>query len=174
MLRDIEVELGDEFDRNFERQGFFCSAWARRRSPLRPGGHILVDTGSLRRSIRTRIGERGVTFYSEHPAAAVHNAGGRIRVTARMRRYFWARYYEARGSFGRRKDGSLRRDSRNARLGDAAAFWKAMALMKPGSEVVIPQRRFLGDAPEVREAVREIIADNMRRWLGNIDNMVKP
>lgn len=173
MLRDIEVELADEFDRNFERQAFFTREWARRRSPLRPGGHILVDTGGLRRSIRTRIGSRGVTFYSEHPAAAIHNAGGRIRVTERMRRYFWARYYETRGAFGRRKDGSYRRDRRNARLSDAASFWRAMALMKPGAEIVIPQRQFLGDAPEVREAVKEIIAENMRTWLGNIDNIVK-
>ena len=44
ILRDIQVELGDEFDQNFERQAFFSQAWARRKSPTRPGGHILVDT----------------------------------------------------------------------------------------------------------------------------------
>ena len=51
ILRDIQVELGDEFDKNFERQGFFSQSWQRRKSPTRPGGHILVDTGGLRRSI---------------------------------------------------------------------------------------------------------------------------
>ena len=54
ILSDIRVELGDEFDRNFERQAFFNDAWARRKSPTRPGGTILVDTGTLRRSIRSR------------------------------------------------------------------------------------------------------------------------
>ncbi len=52
ILKDIKVELGDEFDQNFERQAFFSQAWERRRSPTRPGGHILVDSGSLRRSIK--------------------------------------------------------------------------------------------------------------------------
>ena len=51
ILRDIQVELGDEFDQNFERQAFFSQAWARRKSPTRPGGHILVDTGGLLRSL---------------------------------------------------------------------------------------------------------------------------
>ena len=29
ILRDIQVELGDEFDQNFERQAFFSGKWAR-------------------------------------------------------------------------------------------------------------------------------------------------
>ena len=48
ILRDVQIELKDEFDRNFERQGFFSERWARRRSPLRPGRATLVDTGGLR------------------------------------------------------------------------------------------------------------------------------
>ena len=28
ILSDIRVEIGDEFDKNFERQGFFTKAWA--------------------------------------------------------------------------------------------------------------------------------------------------
>ena len=38
ILNDLRVELGDEFNQNFERQAFFSEAWARRRSPTRPGG----------------------------------------------------------------------------------------------------------------------------------------
>ena len=56
ILNDLRVELGDEFDQNFERQAFFSEAWQKRKSPTRPGGHILVDTGGLRRSI-TRLDE---------------------------------------------------------------------------------------------------------------------
>ncbi len=33
ILRDIQVEMTDEFDRNFERQAFFSEAWQRRKSP---------------------------------------------------------------------------------------------------------------------------------------------
>ena len=64
ILRDIEVELTDEFDRNFERQAFFTQAWQRRKSPTRPGGLILVDTGGLRRSIYSVKKDSSIVFRS--------------------------------------------------------------------------------------------------------------
>lgn len=103
ILSDIRVELGDEFDRNFERQAFFNDAWARRKSPTRPGGTILVDTGTLRRSVRSRTTDDSITFYTDLPYAAIHNDGGEIVVTEKMKRFFWHKYYEATGSFGRKR-----------------------------------------------------------------------
>lgn len=165
ILRDIEVELGDEFDRNFERQGFFSEKWQRRTGPVRSGRSLLVDSGDLRRSIRTRMDGRSIQFRSDLVYAAIHNDGGEIRVTERMLRYFWYRYSQARGGLGRRKDGSLRKDRRNGRLTDEADFWKAMALKKVGSTVKIPRRRFLGMSREVEAAVREIIEENLEKGL---------
>lgn len=173
ILRDIEVELGDEFDQNFERQAFFSEAWTRRKSPTRPGGHILVDTGGLRRSIRSEIRESSIVFISDHPAAAIHNEGGEIRVTARMKRFFWYKYYSTNGSFGRKKSGVLRVDKRNRRLTDEADFWKAMALMKVGATIKIPQRKFLGSSPEVEAAVRTIIEENLNEYIDRIDFGIK-
>ena len=95
ILSDIRVELGDEFDRNFERQAFFNDAWVRRKSPTRPGGTILVDTGTLRRSVRSRTTDDSITFYTDLPYAAIHNDGGEIVVTEKMKRFFWHKYYEA-------------------------------------------------------------------------------
>ena len=103
ILNDIRVELSDEFDQNFERQAFFSEAWQRRRSPTRPGGHILVDTGQLRRSIKSRTTDNSITFYTDLPYAAIHNDGGEIIVTQRMKRFFRAKAYEAAGTFGRKK-----------------------------------------------------------------------
>lgn len=168
ILSDIRVELGDEFDRNFERQAFFTQAWQRRKSPMRPGGHILVSTGALRRSIQSRSDAQSITFYSDLPYAAIHNEGGPIRVTARMRRYFWAKYYEARGSFGHRKNGELRRNKRNQQLGAEAEFWRAMALKKVGSTIMIPRRQFLGMAPEVEREVTQIIEDNLTEYFEHL------
>ena len=165
ILRDIQVEMKDEFDRNFEREAFFSEAWKRLRSPTRPGGHILVARGDLRRSIRSEIRENSVVFMSDLPYAAIHNEGGEIKVTERMKRYFWHRYYLATGSFGRRKDGTLRKDRRNRQLTTEAEFWKAMALMKTGAAIKIPRRKFLGYAPEVEAAVREIIEENITEYL---------
>lgn len=164
ILRDIQVEMADEFDRNFERQAFFSEAWQRRKSPTRPGGHILVDTGGLRRSVMSQVKDNSIVFRSEHPAAAIHNEGGEIKVTERMRRFFWHKYYEASGAFGRRKDGTPRKDRRTVRLTAEAEFWRCMALMKPGSVIRIPRRRFLGNAPEVEQTVRKIIEENITEY----------
>ena len=173
ILRDIQVELGDEFDQNFERQAFFSEAWTRRKSPTRPGGLILVDSGDLRRSVRSEIKESCIVFFSDLPYAAIHNEGGEIKVTAKMKRYFWHKYYAATGSFGRRKDGSLRQDKKNRQLTSEADFWKAMALMKVGSKIRIPQRKFLGTSPEVETAVRQIIEENLNEYINNIDFNIK-
>lgn len=167
ILKDIKVELSDEFDRNFERQAFFSEAWQRRKSPTRPGGHILVDTGGLRRSVTSRSDAESITFYTDHPAAAIHNEGGEIKVTDKMKRFFWHKCYVAEGSFGRKKNGEKRNDRRTRQLSAEAEFWKAMALMKVGSTIRIPKRQFLGASPEVEKAVNEIIEENLEEFFNN-------
>lgn len=141
ILSDIRVELGDEFDQNFERQGFFAEKWQRRKSPIRGDGHILVASGDLRKSIRSRSDDHSITFYSDLAYAGIHNEGGEIKVTARMKRFFWHKYYETKDE-----------------------FWKAMALMKVGKTIKIPRRQFLGMAPEVETEVRKIIEDNLTQY----------
>lgn len=165
ILNDIRVDMSDEFDQNFEREAFFSESWQRSRSPTRRGGHILVDTGRLRRSVRSRMTDNSVTFYTTESYAAIHNDGGEIVVTQKMKRYFWRKHYEATGSFGRKKDGSLRKDKRNAQLGSEAEFWKFMALKKAGTTIKIPRRRFLGNSPEVERMVRGIIERNLEEYI---------
>lgn len=170
VLKDIQVEMADEFDQNFEREAFFSEAWQRRRSPLRPDGHILVDTGRLRRSIQSRTTENSITFFTTEPYAAIHNEGGEIVVTQRMKRYFWRKYYETIGSFGRKKDGSLRRDKRNRRISTEAEFYRSMALKKVGTTIRMPRRRFLGRSPEVEKAVRRIIEEHLSGYIEDTIN----
>ena len=164
ILNDVRVELSDEFDRNFERQAFFNEAWQRRSSPTRPGGSILIDTGKLRQSISSRTTDSSITFCSTLPYAAIHNEGGEIKVTARMKRFFWYKYHEATGSFGRKKNGERRNDKRTVQLSTEAEFWKHMALMKEGKSIKIPRRRFLGASPEVEQAVKDIIEENLAEY----------
>lgn len=164
ILSDIRVELSDEFDKNFERQAFFSEAWQRRSSPIRPGGSILIDTGRLRQSISSRTTETSITFYTNLPYAAIHNDGGEIKVTKKMKGYFWHKYYEATGAFGRKKNGERRNDKRTVRLSTEAELWKHMALMKEGKSIKIPRRRFLGESPEVEKAVREIVEANITEY----------
>ena len=166
ILKDIRVEMGDEFDRNFERQAFFSEAWQRRKSPTRSGGSILIDSGNLRRSIRSRTTEDSITFYTDLPYAAIHNDGGEIVVTKRMKGYFWHKYMTLAGvlQWARRKDGTMRRDKQTRQQSTEAEFWKFMALKKEGSTIKIPRRQFLGTSPEVEQAVREIIEENITEY----------
>lgn len=174
ILKDIQVEMSDEFDKNFERQAFFSEKWQRRKSPIRDEGRaILTDTGALRKSIGSRTTENSITFFTTLPYAAIHNDGGEIVVTGRMKRFFWHKYYEATGAFGRRKDGRLRKDKRNARLDTEADFWMFMALKKAGSTIKIPRRRFLGTSPEVEKAVREIVEENLTEYFTIEYNIIR-
>ena len=165
ILKSIAVECRDEFDRNFDRQAFFSRSWQRRKSPINARYKTLHGPQStLRRSLMAHVEDGAVVFSTDLPYAAIHNEGGEIPVTARMKRYFWARYYEANGGMGRKKSGELRQTKENRRLSTEADFWKAMALMKVGQRIRIPQRQFLGWSPEIGKAVEEIISEELDRW----------
>ena len=167
ILSDIRVELGEEFDKNFERQCFFSEKWSRRKSPVRGDGHILVDSGALRRSIRSESRGDSIRFFSDLPYGGIHNEGGEIKVTSRMKRFFWAKYYESHRGLGYRKDGSPRQTKKNARLSEDAEWWRALALMKVGKTIKIPRRRFLGVSKEVEDTVRSIIEQNLSDYFCN-------
>ena len=169
MLAAIKVECMDEFDRNFDRQAFFSRSWQRRKSPINARYKTLHGPqATLRRSLKARVENGAVVFSSDLPYAAIHNEGGEIRVTPRMRRFFWAKYYAARGSFGYRKDGRKRQNKRNAYLTEEAAFWRAMALKPVGSSIQMPRRQFLGTHPKLEQLVREIIEENVEQALGGL------
>ena len=184
ILRDIQVELGDEFDQNFEREAFFSEKWQRRKSPLRPGATLLSGIGNstLRKSIRSEIRENSIVFVSDLPHAAIHNEGGEIVVTEKMRRFFRAKFYESQGGFNRKKGDSDRPTLSNGgfyawtstmSLNTISEFWRNMALMRVGSKIRIPQRKFLGTSPEVEAAVRQIIEENLNEYINNIDFNIK-
>ena len=158
IVKRIAIDLGDEFDRNFERQKFFTEPWQRRKSPVRSEGRaILTDTSQLRRSIKKQVAGDAVSFTSDLPYAAIHNEGGEIVVTEKMRRFFWRKHYEATGSFGRKKDGSRRNNAANRRLSTEAEFWRALALKKAGSVIKIPRRRFIGYHAEIDKIIQNAI-----------------
>ena len=171
-LRDVRVELLDEFDKNFEREAFFNERWARRKHHDDRSRGLLVRTGTLRRSLRAEVTDRrSVRFFTDVPYARIHNEGGTITVTRRMKGYFWIQYMTITGSkdgtfspqLQRKKDGTLRNNKRNRELSDEAAFYKAMALKSVGSKIVIPRRQFIGRHAEVERILKEIAETNMKQ-----------
>lgn len=154
ILSDIKVELAEEFDKNFSRGGFFENGGWKRSS--RPGAKsTLLDSGTLRRSIRATTHGNAVSFTSHLPYAAIHNNGGTITVTAKMKRFFWAMYIKNGGG---KKGGTL---------GSRATFCKSMALKKEGSKIVMPQRQFIGYHQSLEKPITDIIKSNFTEFLKN-------
>lgn len=170
ILSDLRVDLLDEFDRNFERKAFFDKPWADRL--MQGKGTLMNTTGKLRRSIKATVQGNGITFTSHAPYATIHNEGGTITVTAKMRRYFWAKYYELSGRVKYRKDG--KQSASTQRFSAQAEAYKAMALMKVGSTITIPQRQFIGDHPQVKEAVKRVVDANFKEMGEYLKDKLKP
>ena len=164
-IEDIRVEFDEEFDRNFERKAFFDEKeWPERKFDDGVGS-LLQRTGGLRRSVRSRKRRGELVYSSSKPYARIHNEGGEIRVTRKMKGYFWHKLKETGGKYQYRKDGEKRRNKRNRELSDKEEFYRAMALKKVGSTVKIPERRFIGTGRNTDRIIREITEQNFEDYL---------
>lgn len=163
ILEDVQIEAQDEFDRNFERKAFFNEAWPETKWQNQ-NGSLLMRSGHLRSSINSSIQGDGIVFTSNLPYASIHNEGGKIQVTAQMKKFFWAKYYETKGN-------TASATSWNTQLAGQTAIWKAMALKSLGSHIKIEQRQFIGDHPMVDEFIKEIVDENMQQLEQDIANL---
>ena len=168
--RTLPVKIGAKakslFQENFRKSGFQdggLHAWqVTRRQLLGKGadaqrGPLLSSRQILYKSIAYSPERGAVTIYSDLKYAAIHNNGGTIvthpRITPKMRRFAWAKYYEAGGGK------SAGKGQKSRETGDAA-MWKAMALTKKSTLTVkskIPKRQFMGSSRELNSAVEQII-----------------
>ena len=80
--------LENEVKMNF-RQGGRPKKWKESIRAKEQGGKTLQDTGTLRNSIKSRVNVRNkeldITVFTNIEYAAIHNYGGTIKVTERMR-----------------------------------------------------------------------------------------
>ena len=96
----------------------------------------MVKTGNLRRSIKIKnITNNSVEITADMTYAEIHNEGGEIIVTQKMKKFFWAKFYEAQGQ--------------------DASFWRGMALKKIGEKIIIPQREFMAETPELQDLLQK-------------------
>lgn len=163
ITRDLAVELSEEFDRNFERKAFFTEKWEEPK--ISNGrGSMMNRTGNLRRSIRYNIRDNMITFSSSLPYASIHNKGGELEVTARMKKYFWAMYYKATGAIKSTSKGEVSKSKRNLALTAEAQKWKNLALMKVGHKMKIAKRQIVGNHPKVVKVVKSVIDENIKLY----------
>lgn len=160
----IGVKAKSIFQENFRKGGFQdggLQKWpVTRRQLLGKGadskrGPLLSSRKVLYSSIGYTPSHGSVTIFSNVVYAGIHNEGGTVtthpRVTDKMRRYAWARYYAAGG--GKKSKGA-------AAASDDAEMWKRLALTKKKTLTVkatIPKRQFMGPSKELTSAVTSII-----------------
>lgn len=156
IIKDIAVDLTEEFDKNFERKSFFGTAWANTSIPNRKGS-LMARTNGLRNSIKSKIAITGVSWTSSLPYASLQNEGGEIIVTPKMKSFFWAMFYKSNGAVSKTAKGDARNNERNKKLSSEAAIWKALALQKVGAKMTIKKRQFIGDHPRVRQRIETIV-----------------
>lgn len=109
----------DSINDNFKKQSFDGRPWKGKQ--LNDGRSLLVKSGKLRRSIRlAEASWRRIVISTDMPQAKIHNDGGEISVTAKMKKFFWAKYQNTQNP-----------------------YWKKLALTKK-QKLKIPQRRFMG------------------------------
>lgn len=125
------------------------------------GKGILNDTGNLVDSIKiisrshnsVNVGIRA----SEIPYAELHQQGGKIPITNKMRKFFWAKYYQHAPAAGRT------RGKRSVSTNQEADFWKAMALKRKNSTITIHKRQFMDATPDLEKAILRTIKTEMNQ-----------
>ena len=164
-LDDIKVEFDEEFDRNFERKAFFDEKqWPERK--FDDGiGSLMQRTGGLRGSIRSRKRRGALVYSSSKPYARIHNEGGEIRVTRKMKGWFWHKLKETQGKYQYKKDGEKRNNKRNRDLSELEIFYRSMALKKVGTVIHMPERRFIGNGRNTDRIIRTIVEMNVEDYL---------
>lgn len=167
ILKDVEVDLTQEFDRNFERKAFFNKKWPQSRH-ANSRGSALLRTGRLRRSVQSNNTNGAIRWSSNLPYASIHNEGGEIVVTPKMKSFFWAMFYKSsnavkKGEKGKRAD----------KLSGEASKWKALALLKVGTILKIEQRQFIGWHPQVDKRIKKVVDYNLQQLNKEIINKLK-
>lgn len=187
--RRLPVRVGTEAVNyvrgNFRAGGIDGKKW---KQPLRrtlsfqgaPGryGPLLSGNNRLMGATSFRVSRPGtVVIENRLPYATLHNDGGTVTVTARMKKYFWWKYLQIEGSKGRngykpmsgrytvRKGGKRGDNQYNRSLSREAQFWKAMALKRVGSKIRIPKRMFVGDTKGLQDVIEESINKELQKFI---------
>lgn len=146
----VGVEAVNHFKRNFQEEGFVDSStkkWVSRKSK-RAGStnsqKVMSKSQELADSITYEKKIPEVIISTDKPYAEIHNEGGVIIVTDKMRKFFWAKHKEYK-------------DAGETELADQ---YKAFALAK---KIVIPQRQYIGPSQTLNNNIVAKIKRDLER-----------
>ena len=97
-----------------------------------------------------------VLIKNDVPYASIHNEGGQVNtqptVTPKMKKFAWAKYYEALNILKGSKV------TKNMTIPEDAARWRALALTKKTKlniKYIMPKRQFIGESKELNDKIND-------------------
>lgn len=130
---------------------------------------LMSSRNHLFSSINYTPGIAKVTIFNDVVYAAIHNEGGTVhpKITPKMRRFAWAKYYELKG----RQKGTQNRTSQSAGNqpdSGEAEKWKRLALTKKETLTInIPQRQFIGQSTELDAKISAYVEKEVLRIINS-------
>ena len=130
---------------------------------------LMSSRNHLFSSINYTPGIAKVTIFNDVVYAAIHNEGGTVhpKITPKMRRFAWAKYYELKG----RQKGTQTRTSQSAGNqpdSGEAEKWKRLALTKKETLTInIPQRQFMGQSTELDAKISAYVEKEVLRIINS-------
>lgn len=160
IAKDIAVNALDEFDLNFERGGFFGKKWkdssrvSKHNAKYKKKRKTLIQTGTLRRSLRKRIMQNGGNpkikiFADGVKYAKIHNEGGKINQTVTVPEF-------KRKAHTRKIKGKTQK----VKAHTVGSHTKRL-------NYTMPKRQFLGNHPGMDKQIEKIINDNLKEYFKN-------
>lgn len=174
LLKDLPPLVAQKalahFNESFDKQGFTDTSfmpWVKRADDLTFGtNHPLLNrSGALSNClqiIEQNIKRIEIATDSKIPYAAIHNNGGtiRVKVTPKMRRYFWFIYRSLTKGYAHGADPP-----------EHIAKWKWMALTKKEYMTIrIPQRQFIGRSEQLLKDIDKLAIQHILNTFKNLSN----
>lgn len=131
LLNDIGDELINVAEESFQSRSYFGDVWQETILPSE-------SKGTLVKSLDKKItGNFEISISSDEPYSKIQNEGGKIRVTDKMKKFFWAKFK----SSGKTK-------------------WKGLATTKK-VYLDIPARPYLKDTDELQDRIASKIRSHI-------------
>lgn len=147
--RAVAVLAKSHYRNNFRLGGFDGKPWKTTwRQQLGVGAEkgykpLTSKTLTLMNSIDTKIEDTAVHVLSDLDYSAIHNEGGDIPVTRKMRRFFWAKFYAAGG-----------KGTKDGKIPPLAKKWLYLALAAQNKKKFkMPKRMYIGESNKLNDVI---------------------
>lgn len=174
IARDLPRLVGkhavDFYQDNFAKQGFQNNGIQKWQPAKRLGtikgadgkdGTLLSRRKELYNSIHPIPGVAKVTIRSDKPYSRIHNEGGNIPITDKMRKWAWAKYYET-STEGTKTLKTKTYTSWSPEKSQEVNFYKGLALTKK-KQLHIPKRQFMGRSADLNTLLNTKITEYVNK-----------